>query len=68
VRARRSDHQLVVDVTDDGPGFTTPAWVPGHGLATLRTRLDALYGGAASLRVPPGLASTTTVSLAVPLP
>lgn len=38
-------------VWDDGPGFTPDAMLPGHGLDNLRGRLDARFGGAASLTV-----------------
>jgi signal transduction histidine kinase len=49
VRARRDGAQLVLEILDDGPGFTGAMWVPGHGLDSLRARLDALYGDAARL-------------------
>jgi two-component system, LytTR family, sensor kinase len=52
VRARRDGDRLRLEITDDGPGFTGPIWLPGHGLDGLRARLDALYGPAARLIVP----------------
>ncbi len=42
---------LELGVWDDGPGFSLGAIPPGHGLDTLRGRLDALYGAAAGLAV-----------------
>jgi len=52
VIARRDNGQLVIDIADDGPGFTGPIWVAGHGLDGLRSRLDALYGDRARLVAP----------------
>jgi len=52
VRARADGDQLRLDITDDGPGFTGPIWLPGHGLDGLRSRLDAVYGPSARLVVP----------------
>ena len=52
VRARRAGDRLVISTSDDGPGFTGPIWVRGHGLDSLRARLDALYGQAARLVAP----------------
>jgi LytS/YehU family sensor histidine kinase len=42
--AVRSDGRLVVEVTDDGPGFDPDAMKAGHGLDNLQGRLRALYG------------------------
>jgi two-component system sensor histidine kinase AlgZ len=36
---------------DDGPGFTTAALRPGHGLESLQARLQARYGDAATLTI-----------------
>ena len=43
--------QLVLDVWDDGPGFTEAALQPAHGLASLRQRLAARFGDAAALTI-----------------
>ena len=51
VSASRVGDALTVAVEDDGPGFSEAALPPGHGLETLTSRLDALYGARASLRV-----------------
>jgi LytS/YehU family sensor histidine kinase len=51
VEARAAGDTLKLQVWDDGPGFSLDAVRPGHGLDTLRQRLDALYGGAAGLAV-----------------
>ncbi len=52
VRARRDGELIAIDITDDGPGFGSEIWVPGHGLDGLRVRLDALYGARARLIAP----------------
>ena len=45
VTARLEDGQLVLAVSDDGPGFDLRAIHPGHGLENLQERLAALFGG-----------------------
>jgi two-component system sensor histidine kinase AlgZ len=62
--ARRSGDRLILEITDDGPGFQGPVWIAGHGLDGLRARLDALYGPAATL-VAPALSMTGTTGAAV---
>jgi sensor histidine kinase YesM len=57
VRARRDGDRLRLEVSDDGPGFAGPIWLPGHGLDGLRARLHALYGAAARVVVPEAGAS-----------
>ena len=47
--ATRVEAGFVVDVTDDGPGFTEDALKAGHGLDNLQARLRALYGERAGL-------------------
>ncbi len=61
VRARRAGGRLVLEITDDGPGFTGNIWIAGHGLDGLRARLAALYGHAArmSASTPGGGAAVT---------
>jgi LytS/YehU family sensor histidine kinase len=51
IEARREGEQLVLTVTDDGPGPSEVAAErrEGVGLANTRERLATLYGGAASL-------------------
>jgi sensor histidine kinase YesM len=65
VRAQREAGRLRLEITDDGPGFAGPIWVPGHGLDGLRTRLDALYGSAARIVAPAALAIGTEVGAVV---
>jgi signal transduction histidine kinase len=67
VRARRDGDRLQLAVTDDGPGFSGPIWVPGHGLDGLRARLDAVYGQAAKLVAPaPGIEAGAGVTIELP--
>jgi signal transduction histidine kinase len=67
VRARRDGDRLQLEVTDDGPGFSGPIWVPGHGLDGLRARLDAVYGSTAKLVAPaPGIAAGAGVTIELP--
>jgi two-component system, LytTR family, sensor histidine kinase AlgZ len=66
VRARLESGRLVLDVTDDGPGFTGDVWVPGHGLDGLRARLDALYGADARLVAPAAASTGAAVTIDLP--
>ena len=49
VLARLVGPDLVVDVTDDGPGFAEDSMTVGHGLENLQGRLRAVYGPKAGL-------------------
>jgi len=51
VDARVASGRLVLSVWDDGPGFTEAALRAGHGLESLRQRLAARYGDAATLAI-----------------
>ena len=70
-RRTREDGRLHVAVEDDGPGFTAPP-PAGHGLDTLRARLETLVGPGAMLRAPASAAGATSsagarVEIEVPL-
>lgn len=66
VRAKLESGRLVLDVSDDGPGFTGDVWVPGHGLDGLRARLDALYGAHARLVAPAAASVGAAVTIDLP--
>ena len=51
VHGALQDDRLVLRVWDDGDGFTEAALHPGHGLDSLRQRLAARFGDAASLTI-----------------
>jgi two-component system LytT family sensor kinase len=65
VGARAGD-ALRLTVWDDGPGFTAAAMRPGHGLDSLRSRLEARYGAAAALSIARADGGTL-VTVALPL-
>ncbi|MBV8757831.1 MAG: histidine kinase [Deltaproteobacteria bacterium] len=67
IAARARGGTLELEVTDDGPGFAANATLaPGHGLDTLRARLAALYGGAATLTAPAPTTAGARVLVEVP--
>jgi sensor histidine kinase YesM len=43
--------RIVLEVSDDGPGFTLSAITPEHGLGNLIARLELLFGSAGQLEV-----------------
>jgi two-component system, LytTR family, sensor histidine kinase AlgZ len=51
VSALREGNRIRLEVTDDGPGFSLDAIVPGHGLGNLIGRLELLFGGEGRLDV-----------------
>ena len=51
ISARLQAKDLVLEVWDDGPGFTSLMIPKGHGLDNLQSRLAALLGDAANLSV-----------------
>jgi two-component system, LytTR family, sensor kinase len=74
VRARTTEHMLVLTVRDDGPGLHPPSPPQGGlrerrgiGLANTRARLRELYGPAATLSLENHPAGGTLVTLSSPL-
>ena len=66
VSVSRANGQLMLTVTDDGPGCSTPVfWEKGIGLTNTRNRLNRLYGAGATLsaenRFPRGVQVTMTL-------
>lgn len=51
IAAERTTDQLLLTVSDDGPGTVVPDTRRGIGLANTRARLQELYGSAASLEL-----------------
>jgi sensor histidine kinase YesM len=66
VAARRDGQRLLVEVSDDGPGFEAAAIAPGHGLDTLRGRFAALFGDRGALQIAAAPAGGSVVTLTVP--
>src|SRR3569623_1829071 len=67
IAARERGHTLEHEVTDDGPGFAHAPLPAGHGLDTLRARLAALYGRAATLSAPAPATTGARVLVEVPV-
>jgi LytS/YehU family sensor histidine kinase len=51
VAAVARNSSVFFEVSDDGPGFTAEAILPGHGLDNLQSRLVALFGPAGRLEI-----------------
>jgi sensor histidine kinase YesM len=51
IQARASDNRVVIEVGDDGPGFSSKDITLGHGLDNLQSRLAALFDDDAGLSV-----------------
>ena len=64
VRLRQADHQLLVEVTDDGSGFDVTVMSRGAGLTNMEDRLQALGG---TLQINSSPAHGTTLRAAVPV-
>ncbi|MFT3694022.1 MAG: histidine kinase [Kofleriaceae bacterium] len=59
----RSVGKLEIEVRDDGPGFASTVWPAGHGLDTLRARLDALHGGSITCSAPGSSGARVTITV-----
>jgi two-component system, LytTR family, sensor kinase len=66
VRARRDEHVLRLEVSDDGPGLSNGLVKEGVGLANTRARLEQLYGSAHRLDFTNAEGGGLTVDLAIP--
>ena len=51
VTARAAHTCVLIEVTDDGPGFGVSAIMSGHGLDNLQSRLAALFDNTAALEI-----------------
>lgn len=65
VRGEREGGMVLFVVEDDGPGFSGTSWPAGHGLDTLRQRLEAFFGAQARLETK-SLSPGFSVSFRVP--
>jgi sensor histidine kinase YesM len=65
ISGTQNNGQLILTVTDDGPGFSLANIAPDHGLGNLAGRLDLLFGEAANIGVT-RVEDRTTVSIAQP--
>jgi signal transduction histidine kinase len=65
VTGRNGNGLVLLNVWDSGKGFAKDAFVPGHGLENLRSRLNALWGSSARLDIHHEN-SGTTVTLTLP--
>ena len=61
ISASVAGDRAVVSVSDDGPGFQDAGAHRGHGLELLRARLEAIFGGRASLRIESRPGATSAV-------
>lgn len=66
VRARREGDTLVLDVSDDGPGFPDTTDRTGVGLANTHARLGQLYGRAAHVAIENPPDGGARVRIAIP--
>jgi sensor histidine kinase YesM len=66
VAVRAAGEALVIDVSDDGPGFDGHAMAVGHGLDNLRGRLEVLFEGAGRLSIA-RREERTVVTVSLPL-
>jgi LytS/YehU family sensor histidine kinase len=51
IGASRDFNRILLEVIDDGPGFSLDAITPEHGLGNLIARLELLFGAAGELQV-----------------
>jgi two-component system, LytTR family, sensor kinase len=68
IRVGRTDAMLVIDVLDDGDGVTQEAVGTrrGIGLNNVRTRLETMYGSAATFTMSREAGAGTRVSIGIP--
>jgi sensor histidine kinase YesM len=65
IKGTQNDGQLLVTVSDDGPGFSLANVAPDHGLGNLAGRLELLFGEAANMNVS-RVKDKTVVSITLP--
>ena len=65
VAGQNDSNRILLEVLDDGPGFSLDAITPDHGLGNLIARIELLYGNAGQLAVT-RKGDKTAVSLTIP--
>ncbi len=65
IHARREGGRVNISVEDNGPGFDSLDLPAGHGLSSLRERLQSLYQGAADLQIS-SRSGATVIGLTIP--
>ena len=65
INGAQNDGQLILTVSDDGPGFSLANVAPDHGLGNLAGRLELLFGEAAHMNVS-RIEDRTSVSISLP--
>jgi signal transduction histidine kinase len=66
IAALREGERLILSVRDNGPGLDGEGRAGGVGLSNTRARLDALYGGVASLHLGPADGSGLLARVVIP--
>jgi LytS/YehU family sensor histidine kinase len=66
ISAQQESDKLTIAVRDDGPGFAATVIPAGHGLDTLRQRLNTLFQDRAILTIA-AAEERTTVSISIPI-
>jgi two-component system LytT family sensor kinase len=66
IRARRENGRLLIEVIDDGPGFSASGVREGVGLANTRARLEQLYGDRQSMELVTAPGGGFRVALSIP--
>lgn len=67
VSSTTTKQNLVLCVSDNGPGFDTAQPMNGIGLANMRERLSVIYGGAANLEITSKVGQGVKVSITIPI-
>lgn len=66
INARRDGNDLVLIISDDGPGLNLQDLREGVGLENTRERLRTLYGGGANLELSPRLGGGVVATIRLP--
>ena len=67
IRAKSTEHQLEIEVIDDGLGLTDKTGGGGTGLTNVRARLNVLFGSRADLKLKSDSNGGTSATLILPI-